>query len=88
MNDLILYNCVHKKLNMKVNCTRMMRKKDFYKILRLNYRIPNKLIPPIIKELEILKIIENVNRNYIKIKPYKKDFEEQANKLYIKLGVF
>ena len=88
MDDIIIYNCIHKKLNEKVNCTRLMRKRDLYFILAVTYKTPKKIIPLIMKEMEECNIIKDVNKQFIEVKPFKDDIEQKANKLYEKMGIF
>ena len=56
--------------------------------LTVNYKIPKKLIPPIIKEMELLGILEDLNQRQVKIMPIDIDIEQEANKIYVKMGLF
>jgi len=94
-NDIIdvriFYLCVHKKLNEKVDRTRIMNKKDFYDMLGRIYHLPKKLWPCVLKEMEQMNMVENLGcrrNNNILIKKMIEDPEEKANEFYQRLGIF
>ena len=51
------------------------------------WRLPNKIKPLILKELEILGLIKEVDRRHIKLNKSKFDIED-CNKYYRKLKLF
>jgi len=87
----IFYLCVHKKLNERVDCYRIMDKKEFYDILGRLYHLPKKLWICVLKEMEEMNMIEDLGsrkNNKIKVLPMYKDPEESANEFYEKMGIF
>jgi len=87
----IFYLCVHKKLDERVDRSRVMNKKEFFDILGRLYHLPKKLWPCVLKEMEEMDMIEDVGsrrNNNIEIKPMFKDPVENANEFYQKLGIF
>jgi hypothetical protein len=68
-----------------------MKKKEFFDILGRLYHLPKKLWVCVLKEMEEMKMIEDLGnrKNYnIKVNPMITDPEEKANEFYQKLGLF
>ena len=62
----IFYYYIHYKLKEKYRVATVLSTKEVMKFL-FEWRIPKELRPIIIKELEILQLIERVNKKTIKI---------------------
>ena len=87
----IFYLCVHKKLNERVDCFRIMDKKEFYDILGRLYHLPKKLWICVLKEMVDMNMIEdlgNKRNNNIRVLPIISDPEERANEIYQEMGIF
>ena len=84
----ILYLVVHKRLYTKYGRRNILSIKDFFAFLGEMYRVPKNLRAVILREMEILNMIEKINRREIKILPLFTDPEENVNKFYDELGLF
>jgi len=87
----IFYLCVHKRLDEKVDITRIMNKKDFYDMLGRTYHLPKKLWCCVLKEMEEMGMVKDLGvrrNNNIQINKILKDPEKDANEFYEKFGIF
>lgn len=88
MTEILMYKCIHSKLVTKADRNGHISKRDLYMFLGINYKIPRNLITPIIKEMEDLNIIKNIDKQKVIIMPCKFNAERDANKFYKLYNVF
>lgn len=88
MEQNIIYKCIHLKLDSQVNCSRLMKKKDILLYLGRDLRIPKVMRPLIIKEMESIGIIKNLNRDMVIVNPIEKDFEKDAKDIALSFGIY
>jgi len=91
MNEKAVIPCsfyfyIHYKLKEKFKVATVLSTKETAKFL-FEWRIPEKIRPIIIKELEILGLIERLNKKTIKIK--ESDFDlEDIREFYRVVGIY
>ena len=88
MDNVLIYECIHTKLCEKMGLRRYMSKRDLYKYLGIHFKIPKKMVPCIIKEMELVGILKDLDKRKVEILPVKLDLEQNANKIYAELGIF
>ncbi len=82
----IFYFYIHYKLKEKYRVATVLSTKEAMKFL-FEWRIPKELRPVIIKELEILNLIERVNKKTIKINDSTFKIED-VRKFYEAVGIY
>lgn len=88
LNINIFYLCVHKRIFEKVGLSGTMLKEDFYIMLGEIYHIPKVIRIIVLKEMEKLRMVEIVDKDFIKVNPLIIDPEENISKFYEKIGLF
>ena len=82
----IFYYYIHYQLKERFGEEKEVSKQEVIKYL-FEWRIPTSIRPVIIKELEILNLVERINRKMIKLK--KSDFTlEDIREFYKAVGIF
>jgi len=87
----VFYAEVHRRLDERVDLTRILDKKDFNDLLGRLYHMPKKMWPVVLKELEkrkIAKDLGNKRNNNIYVEELLHNILENANKYYVKYGIF
>jgi len=82
----VFYNYIHYMLVEKYREDKIISTKDAMKFL-FEWRIPEKIRPIIIKELEKLKLTERINKKTIKLNPSSFDTED-LRKFYEGVGIY
>lgn len=82
----IFYYYIHYKLKEKYRVATVLSTKEAMKFL-FEWRIPKELRPVIIKELEILNLIERINKKSIKINDSNFTLED-VRKFYEAVGIY
>lgn len=88
INISILYISLHNQLKKSVGLNRVISRKDFYTILGKHFLIPKNVRICVLKELELMNMIERLDKNTIKILDYDLDIERDVNKFYQTLKLF
>ena len=84
----ILYISLHNQLKKSVGLNRVISRKDLYTILGKHFLIPKNIRCCILKELELMNMVERLDKNTVKILDYDLDIEKDANKFYKTLELF
>ena len=82
----VFYFYIHYKLKEKFNVATVLSTKEAMNFL-FEWRIPKEIRPVIIKELEILNLIERLNKKTIKIKDSIFDIED-LREFYKSTGIY
>lgn len=88
INISILYISLHNQLKKSVGLNRVIARKDFYTILGKHFLIPKNIRCCVLKELELMNMIERIDKNTIKVLEYDLDLERDVNKFYQTLKLF
>lgn len=88
MSQSLLVNCIHNKLLKKADYFGHISKKELYMFLAINYKIPRKLVYPIIKELETMNVLKDLDKRKVLILPCSFDIDKDANKYYVRFNIF
>lgn len=88
LNIGLLYLGLHNQLIKKFGENKTITRKEMFCKLGKHYIMPKNLRPIVIREMEDKKLIEKIDRDNIKILPYKIDIETESNKLYEMAGIF
>jgi hypothetical protein len=68
--------------------TRTITRKDFYTILGKHFLIPKNVRVCIIKEMELMNMVKQLDRDTIKVLDYDLDIERDVSKFYKTLDLF
>jgi hypothetical protein len=88
LNIGLLYLSLHNLLKKKIGVNRTITRKDFFTILGKHFLIPKNIRVCIVKEMELMKLIQKVDRDTLKVLSYDLDIETDANKFYQTLKLF
>ena len=88
MNIGLLYLSLHNQLRKKVGINKTICRKEFFTILGKHFLIPKNVRACIVKEMELMHLIEIVDRDTFKILSFNLDIEKDANKFYKTLELF
>ena len=79
---------LHSQLVKKYGNGGIIKRKEFFCKLGKHGQIPKQIRYLVIKEMEVKKLVELINRDEIKILKVDIDLERDANKLYEMAGVY
>lgn len=88
LNIGLLYLSLHNQLKKKVGLNRTITKKQFFIILGKHFLIPKPTRACIIKEMELMNLIEKVDKENYKLLDYDLDIEKDTSKFYKTLELF
>ena len=88
LNIGLLYLSLHNQLKKKIGINRIITRKEFFIILGKHFLIPKNIRVCIIREMELMKMVEKIDRDTIKILDYELDIEKDVNKFYKTLKLF
>jgi hypothetical protein len=88
INISLLYLSLHNQLQKSVGFDKTITRKDLFCILGKHFLIPKNVRVCIIKELELMKMIEKIDRDTIKILDYDLNIERDVNSFYKTLKLF
>ena len=83
----VFHLCLYNKLKSHVGIDMMIRRTEFSYIVGKIYRIPNNFKYPLLKEMEIVQLLERVDKDWLKLLPSKLTMED-TSKIYRRLGMF
>jgi len=84
----LLYIAFHNQLVKKFGENTIILRKEFFEKIGRFQHISKQLRPIIIKEMQEKELIEQVNRDNIKILPLKIDLEKDPSKLFKIAGLY
>lgn len=87
----ILYLCIHKKLDERAGFTRILPKKNFYRILGETFHVPKSMRVVVLKEMEkkgLVKDLGNRKNNNIKVLKIDFDLENEVSRFYEWVGLY
>ena len=87
MNNPVLYLWFHKTIFDKYGCCKI-EKKVIYETMMERYKVPKCLAVAILREMIILQMFEECNRDNVIIKQCIMNPQENINVIYLKLGIF
>ena len=88
LNIALLYLSLHNQLKKSIGMTRTITRKDFYTILGKHFLIPKNVRVCIIKEMELMNMVKQLDRDTIKVLDYDLDIERDVSKFYKTLDLF
>jgi hypothetical protein len=88
LNIALLYLSLHNHLKKSVGVNKIITRKQFHIILGKHFLVPKNVRVCVIKELELMKMIEKVNKEELKILDYNLDIERDVNRFYKTLNLF
>lgn len=88
INISLLYVSLHNQLKKSVGLNRIITRKDFYTILGKHFLIPKNVRICVLKELELMNMVERIDKNTVKVLDYDLDIERDVNKFYQTLKLF
>lgn len=84
----ILYLGLHNQLVEKYGEGEVISRKDFFRKLAQHNKVPRNLRPVVLAEMENKKLIQRVNRDYVKILAIDINLEEDCSKLFKLAGIY
>jgi hypothetical protein len=82
LNIRLLYLALHNQLTKKHGINNTLTRKEFYIKLGKHYMIPKSLRYVVIKEMEEMNLIKQVDRDNIEVLPHKINIERDAKDLF------
>jgi hypothetical protein len=87
----ILYLCIHKKLEERINLGRIYPKKEFFRIMGETFHVPKHMRIIVLKEMQSKGLIKDLGckkNNNIYVNKIDIDMEKDMSKLYELAGIF
>ena len=88
LNIALLYLSLHNQLKKSIGLNRIITRKDFNTILGKHFLVPKNVRICVLKELQLMGMVEKVDKNNIKILDYNLDIEKDVSKFYQTLKLF
>ena len=82
-----MYLGLHNQLLKKFGENAVISRKEFFTKTGKHFIMPKSLRPLVLREMEDKKLIERVNRDFVKILKFEIDIETEQNKLYQIFGI-
>jgi hypothetical protein len=83
----VFHLCLYNKLKAKAGMNMIITRTQFHYIVGKIYRIPKEFKYPLLKEMEIVGLLERVDKKWIKVLEPKLNSED-TSKIYRSLGMF
>jgi hypothetical protein len=88
LNIGILYLSLHNQMIKKWGVNHLVSRREFHIFLGKHFLIPRHIRDATIIELENLDLLKKIDKEFIRVLDYGFSLENDANKLFQKLGIF